>query len=1378
MVTNCPELPRDDALIGPPLQETTPSQEVIEMDVLFQHEALLQHDELLQQYQFLQQNKLHQQDDPPTQDEPHQKLSISPNFQLLDISKDKDFMAVLQDDWNLVVYKLKHIDGRIDYVGKETIYTLDKIEGDNPCYMYLSVCSGTGNVALSFAELDKTTRLFTERKPESVYRYCNIYSQGEQIPRSIEFQGRAVYANKKLILVGIHTLDVRDTDTLNLEYFLDLRDIKKGYESLIGGEDTARHAKWAKPVLIDQLKGDDGDKLISTTRHIHSNILVTTYKGNLTRVWSILDGSVLVSFIQDKSEYFMAISENQRFIATYENKKKYVNLYCTKSGLLLYRYLPHGVNNSQANSSVTSVRFCSDRRYIIISGINKDMDNPEQNKSFYEVWSISQERLVIKIEEKNIFHEGVQPFIFESLLKFEESHSEPRNSSLPQQEPENNGSSSSGNSSTTINNSDRPLAKPNSEKIELSLYGAFTKYDSEKLEFQTTLVSKTVKSVPEGEAIPDGTQWEGYQFKNLGTGNIYRQGVLNDICDPLGGDKTLSYVLDRDPEKYILRFGAYMTQLWSLVPIPPAKLQAAKKAGSIFKFGDQSTSSGPYYYNTLSDSDLIFARAYKGNHHGIFSTFRDTWGIFGPNIRFMKNEGHIIITIKKVNDGKNKNQPAGELSWIRKLTDRISNTFRSKDETRTEEDKTIEEELFLPLSKIDSSEADYEFCEIESAFQALHYLDIRKYDASKAGDYSEALFESNRTVLYYKILDIIGAALESEKGKSYFLTVSGSKTMAMLASFKRGRKLLYDIIWIRNIHVNIFSYRTHRKLNENVLTVLMEKTEYDFYNLMLNQILIDYYKKGSGNLSAIMDALLFLQKESFTAQLLSSTKKLSFLPVNYGSIALLNSERQGMLSIKGLQQENTSRVEYLDTFAALEQLERYAYGTWYLFPIHYVAYECTCFCRKASVQDTLKWISGAYHIIVGDSMKESNLAQLCIVPLPYFNSYRSLPEERQSDKKKKKDTRTQFFNGVKYYSYSPFSLLASSIYDNSIFKQGDTVMEMLVQYKWEMFARSRFYFIFFCHLVYYASYSTGVSFPEELFGYTPGTPLTHPSHFVAIVIMFISGVALLIQEYRQYTLNRLEYFRSFYNYVDVAAFTLPVATFILLRTRDPESDVLYAVSSVTTLFLWAHGILRLRVFRTVGNLLEIIIQLVGKIFPIIFIMILIVMGFTNAFIVLLRRQDDAFFRDQFSGNTTGNVTGGVIGNGTSSSNTDLSNESQQDLFKDVFFAYTTVWLFIFGYVDPLFSGNVGNYVMSIILVVLFSFIVVLILFNVVIALMSGTIDEIRKKGNKIWIAHFAAVVSEIELLWGTNATRFSKKNNPTHVYYHANIETNSVVSFL
>jgi hypothetical protein len=267
--------------------------------------------------------------------------------------------------------------------------------------------------------------------------------------------------------------------------------------------------------------------------------------------------------------------------------------------------------------------------------------------------------------------------------------------------------------------------------------------------------------------------------------------------------------------------------------------------------------------------------------------------------------------------------------------------------------------------------------------------------------------------------------------------------------------------------------------------------------------------------------------------------------------ALLNFKHQGMPSMKCLQQEDTTKAAYIDTDLISEelgQLELYNYSRWHIRLIHRLAYNYASFYRKGSVQGKLKGMRKYYRMLLGDDMKQSNLAELCIVPLPHFNSYRTLPGDRGFLYGEETETEAHLFKVVKYYEYSLFSLIALNIHGNTIFRQGNTVIDILISYKWKKFARSRFYFILFCHSVYYVAYSTSVSFPEELFGYVPGTPLTHLSHLMTIIIMFLFGFILFVQEYRQFALNRLEYFRSFYNYFDLAAFSLPVATFILLRT--------------------------------------------------------------------------------------------------------------------------------------------------------------------------------------------------------------------------------------
>jgi hypothetical protein len=115
--------------------------------------------------------------------------------------------------------------------------------------------------------------------------------------------------------------------------------------------------------------------------------------------------------------------------------------------------------------------------------------------------------------------------------------------------------------------------------------------------------------------------------------------------------------------------------------------------------------------------------------------------------------------------------------------------------------------------------------------------------------------------------------------------------------------------------------------------------------------------------------------------------------------------------------------------------------------------------------------------------------------------------------------------------------------------------------------------------------------------------------------------------------------------------------------------------------------------------LETVIQLSAKVMPVIGIMVLVVCAFTNSFIVLLRRQSDDYFQEEF-------------GPPGSEDPVALDLSSQND-FSDIFRAFTDVWFFIYGFLDPIKQGPAGDDTTAIILTVLFSFVTVLIFFNMV-----------------------------------------------------------------
>lgn len=163
---------------------------------------------------------------------------------------------------------------------------------------------------------------------------------------------------------------------------------------------------------------------------------------------------------------------------------------------------------------------------------------------------------------------------------------------------------------------------------------------------------------------------------------------------------------------------------------------------------------------------------------------------------------------------------------------------------------------------------------------------------------------------------------------TYFSTISGSRTLAMLASFEDGRKVIKTIV-AKNVPISIFSYSRSQSeidknnppkndeesgdvssskprgidkgkaksddstesnmpiidetgifyrsstskppykkrlnttviaFNENVLTVLIDELNYDWFKFLFNRIISDSERVGPGCLSSLTDALLYLEE--------------------------------------------------------------------------------------------------------------------------------------------------------------------------------------------------------------------------------------------------------------------------------------------------------------------------------------------------------------------------------------------------------------------------------------------------------------------------------------------------------------------------------------
>lgn len=142
-----------------------------------------------------------------------------------------------------------------------------------------------------------------------------------------------------------------------------------------------------------------------------------------------------------------------------------------------------------------------------------------------------------------------------------------------------------------------------------------------------------------------------------------------------------------------------------------------------------------------------------------------------------------------------------------------------------------------------------------------------------------------------------------------------------------------------------------------------------------------------------------------------------------------------------------------------------------------------------------------------------------------------------------------------YKKESALMHLALNQHENDLFSQKDTVLETLLYFKWKKKLKYRFYLVCLVHAVYYVSFSVGVLFAHEVFGYTIGTTLaSNPEHLLAIVLMLASCGVLWFQEVRQFFKMRAtcwKYVLSFYNCLDLVALALPTINLWQMLTDRP-----------------------------------------------------------------------------------------------------------------------------------------------------------------------------------------------------------------------------------
>ncbi|KAI8880959.1 hypothetical protein K501DRAFT_335048 [Backusella circina FSU 941] len=1244
-------------------------------------------------------------------------LSMPTSFRLFDISEDNKFLALIDDNFMLQVYELNQGDDE-KQIKRQTMKDIPcDVNCKNVVCVYISVASETGHVAISFLQMNgvgeaiKKRSLFDKYKKYNIFRKkeeeeedddddddddddededeengeneqtnekegeavakeeeeeeetldkkftnCKIYRENESKAVEMPLQGKATFTKNRLLLVGRWVLEVYDAKTLKKMY-----SFKPGSFYLDNYADfdysiyyqAQNWCYYHVPTDGTTQELNDGYGIANISAHVRQNVIVAydedtdAYPDSSTKIWSISTGSLICSFMRDYRESVISISEDHRFLVTNDPNGKALNIYCMKTGTRLHAYLPQALQNSPDKTTIMRVKIMKHQDYMLIMGTTTKQNQDAADESrylFFEIFSIAQKKRV-KYVESDVLIDSKLMFPVDIIQK-----------------------------NYSPNSSDPLVYFPS------QFFGVFlekTDKDKQHLTFR-----KIPLVNPESTSLISEKLWDTFSCQCISGGN-WESNDLGIFSLSFTSDNNVAlYLLKNDSNMFLLRFSSFQVQLWRLET-------AGIDEKELFNLGTPSSDNleKPIHTENLSKSSLIYTRFYYGRNYkessakiGILKAINNENNRSKPYVHFTGDKGRILVYVQLQGEGQ------------------------------------IVDEIFLPLSELkskivsdslgpeapDSGDITEnvpkdDFHGLESCLLALVYLYWADNYPTKKKANSLSLVEEDYTEIVKKTEKLMESLISAIDITIYFQTMTASNILMELAHSDDeldSTKRIINTIVEKDLPIKIYNYTTNENGNQNILTFLIENNKLELFQILFNQVVLDYYNGSSVDLFPLMDALLCLHKNKMPGVLLKCVDVLSYLPVNLPKTGLLEWEFNTLGDQKSF-----------NSFTAFHQMRK-----------HYSSFLSATHPRRTKVSGKA----------IDDTERYFDSHRICLIPLPTPSVYDTISHAILD-----KDS-----------TYSKTDSL------NETFKQEIPIVEVLLTHKWRKHIQGSFYIILFFQVLFYMLYTVSVSFPEEIFGYTPGSTIQHRDHLVCLIITALTWILFVTQEVKQIIALKWEYWKSPYNYVDLLAAIFPLVSLILMLTDAPH---LYDISSLSTLILWIHFLLRLRVNRRMGILIEIIIQLGVKIAPIIGLMILLIIAFTHSFAVLLRRQDDSFFQEHYGGSMT------------PGSDITLSDQSQQNLFKDVFLAFSTVWFFLYGIFDPIFSGDVGNYPMALVLAILFSFITSLIILNVVIALMTGAIDETEKKGNRNWHIHLADVSGEIENLlpW------FIEKGTALYVYYHA-----------
>ncbi|CAG8611230.1 7775_t:CDS:2 [Rhizophagus irregularis] len=309
------------------------------------------------------------------------------------------------------------------------------------------------------------------------------------------------------------------------------------------------------------------------------------------------------------------------------------------------------------------------------------------------------------------------------------------------------------------------------------------------------------------------------------------------------------------------------------------------------------------------------------------------------------------------------------------------------------------------------------------------------------------------------------------------------------------------------------------------------------------------------------------------------------------------------------------------------------------------------------------------------------------------------------------------------FLYKQKSILFCNIDSNNFYNWWN--FAAIVDFKWKTFGKRYYYLIWLFYTIFYICYSLASTLEQK------SIPDLYFKLLFTISIIF--GSIFLINEIRYFLWDRKIYLNDIWNLFDTGAYLLPIITSIIWLINKSPPPWLTAISIILLSFKF---LLFFRVFKSYGIYFAIVIGVAGKVFPFLVLLFFIVLGYAQAFFIILKSNS-------------------------------INDDDPRNLPTNLFNWFPTSLLAVYN----LLTGDSGslssftyreNPTMTILLVT-FTFFTVIYLMNLFIGLLNIAIDDYNKEEE--YLLQKAQIIMEIELFYMLPWQRKKKEWFPDQIYY-------------